>query len=540
MVSVSQVRARLTSWWQELSAAPPAERNARLLVLLAVLVGIGLRFTNYWLHPPSLWQDEAYWAVKTLTTEAIDAQIRPLGFMLLTQGALRLFGAAAQVFRILPFLGSLLSMLLAPYVVARLFRSPWLRVAAAALLATNPVALEMAAEFKHYGTEVGVFMLLLAVTLRHFERRTTNSLLLLLVTAWLSFFLSITVIFAYPVIFGFLGWDALRSRQFRRLAMVAATTVACLATITTIYFTTWRGISANKAEQKWGTWYDVFYLKNGLKTQYDSRAAWTTAKYFELASVPGVGRELWRSKRVGEAALTRLKQVDRVAWGVLHVAGLLLLARRRRFLELGLLWSPLLFVTAFNLAGRWPAGAFRTNTFYVPYAIFIACQAGEWLVEWPVAALRRYVIPAFAVLLLLPTLAFHPGLFEKGLFGKPGQFTEALLLLPQNPPKRPQRLLMDFASCRPWEYYAFYDRSLLRARPNIRRDYVKDCRRRHKDIMSEFKRLVRTQPRGFAALMTDDRKFDAVERAARESCKNVEIQWVAGRTHLLVVCRPRG
>jgi uncharacterized membrane protein len=534
------IREQLTQWRDALLAGTPAERRARLLVLLAISFGLALRVSNYWLRPPTLWQDEAYWAVKTLTTAAIDAQIRPLGFMLVTQGALHLFGAAAQVFRILPFVGSLLSLLLVPYVVARLFRAPWARVLAAVLLATNPVAIEMAVEFKHYGTEVGVFMAVLAALLRYLERRSPRSLLLLLAVAWGSFFFSITVIFSYPALFAFLGWDALKQRRWRRLLGVAATALACLLTIGTIYFTTWRGISANKAEQKWGTWYDVFYLPHGLKTKFDSRAAWTAAKYFELASVPGVGREIWRPPPVPAATFERLKSADRVLWSALHVAGLVLLARRRRWPELALLWTPLLFVTAFNLAGRWPAGAFRTNTFYVPYAILIASMASEWFLELRAEAARRFAGPCFAALLLLPTLYFRPGLTEKGLWGKPGAFTEALRLLPQRPAKRPQRLLMDFASCRPWEYYAAHDQPFLAQRPQIRRDYSPVCRRRYKDIMAEFQRLVRSQPRGFAALMTDDRKFESIERAARRSCKSLEQHWVHGRTHLLVICRNDG
>jgi hypothetical protein len=397
----------------------------------------------------------------------------------------------------------------------------------------------MAVEFKHYGTEVGVYVAVLAVLLHYLEKRSLFSLLLVLGVAWLSFFLSLTVIFTYPVLFAFLAWDSFRTRRFRRLASVCAVAVLCLATIGTIYFTTWRGISAGKAEKKWGTWYDVFYLQNGRMTKYDSRAAWTAAKYFDLAGVAGVGREVWKSDRVSEPALTRLKQVDSVFWGALHVAGLALLARRRRYLELSLLWSPLLLVTAFNLAGRWPAGAVRTNTFFVPYAIFIACQAGEWL-EGAQEGVRRLSRPLFAGLCLLPTLWFRPGLVEKGLFAKPGRFTDALLLLPQNPPKRPQKLLMDFASCRPWEYYSAYDEGLLAERPRIRRDYVGVCRRRHKDIMAEFNRLVRSQRRGFAVLMTDDRKFVAIEKAARESCKRADVRWVGNRTHLIVVCRPGG
>ena len=514
-----------------------AEQHPGSIALwLAALLGVGIRVNNYWLHAPTLWQDEAYWAVKTLTTRAIDAQIRPLGFMLVTQGALRLFGPASWVFRMLPFMGSLLSMVLAPYVATRVLRVYWSQLLAVLLLAVSPVAIEMAVEFKHYGTEVGVYMAVLAVLLHYVEKRSLFSLLLVLGVAWLSFFLSLTVIFTYPVLFAFLAWDSFRTRRFRRLGSVCAVAVLCLATIGTIYFTTWRGISANKAEKKWGTWYDVFYIPNGLKTQYESRAAWTTAKYFELATVPGIGRELWRSPRIAQPTLERLRSTDQVAWGALHVAGVLLLVRRRRFLELAMLWSPLLLVTAFNMAGRWPAGAFRTNTFYVAYAILIASVAPEWLLELRAEAARRYAGPSLAALLLLPTLYFKPGLSQKGLWTKPGAFTEALLLLPKQSARRPQRLLMDFDSCRPWTYYSGYDGPFLQVRPDIRDEYRQVCRRGVRDLKKEFQRLLRTERRGFAVLLTDNRKYDSLARLVEGSCTSPKTYWIKGQTHLLLLC----
>jgi hypothetical protein len=513
-----------------------AQRPVLIGLWLAALLGVGIRVNNYWLHPPTLWQDEAYWAVKTLTTRAIDAQIRPFGFMLVTQAALRLFGPAGWVFRMLPFMGSLLSMVLAPYVAVRILRVYWSQLLAVLLLAVSPVAIEMAVEFKHYGTEVGVYVAVLAVLLHYLEKRSLFSLLLVLGVAWLSFFLSLTVIFTYPVLFAFLAWDSFRTRRFRRLASVCAIAVLCLATIGTIYFTTWRGISAGKAEKKWGTWYDVFYIPNGLKTQYGSRAAWTTAKYFELATVPGIGRELWRSPRIEKPTLERLASVDRVAWGALHVAGLLLLLRRRRFLELAMLWSPLLIVTAFNIAGRWPAGAFRTNTFYVPYAIMIASLATEWSLELRAEAARRFLGPALAALLLMPTLCFKPGLSRKGLWTKPGAFTEALLLLPEKPGKRPQKLLMDFDSCRPWAYYSGHDLPFLKLRPEIRDNYRQDCKRGVKDLAKEFRRLLRTERRGFAVLLTDNRKYETLAMLVEESCADPKTYWIKGQTHLLLLC----
>jgi len=78
--------------------------------------------------------------------------------------------------------------------VLRLFRSQWVQLFSLLLLALNPVMLEMAVEFKHYGTEVGVYSILLAALLHHRETRSRASLALLLVLAWLGFFFSITII----------------------------------------------------------------------------------------------------------------------------------------------------------------------------------------------------------------------------------------------------------------------------------------------------------------------------------------------------------
>jgi hypothetical protein len=317
----------------------------------------------------------------------------------------------------------------------------------------------------------------------------------------------------------------------------AGTALICLATITTIYFTTWRTISSGKAENKWGTWYDVFYIKNGLKTTHDSRLTWTAAKYFELASVPGVGRERWESSRISPEGMTRLREADLVLWGALHVLGLAWLARKKRFGELAVLWSPLLILTAFNLAGRWPAGAFRTNTFYVPFAILIASFATEWFLELREGKMLRWLGPSFAACLLLPTLWFRPALTEKGLWAKPGAFTEAMLLLPEAPPRGERKLLMDFESCRPWEYYANYDKAFLKRRPEMHRTYSVTCLRTGMKLAREMKKLASSQPRGFSMLFTDPRKFDYLVAAVQETCAESTTHWVRGRTHLLFRCQ---
>lgn len=486
------------------------------------------------IRPPTLWQDEAYWAVKAVNTAAIDAQIRPLGFMLVTQLLLRIFGAAAWVYRLLPFLGSLLSMSLSGYVATRLFKKPWAQLLAVLLLAVSPVALEMGVEFKHYGVEVGVYIGVLAAFLNFRDQASWRSLALLLGVAWLSFFFSITIIFCYPALFGILLWRAYSNKQTRRLIAVAATAAICLGTIGTIYFTTWRGISANKAEKKWGTWYDVFYIQDGLRTTHHSRLAWTTAKYFELASVAGVDRQLWQTERVSESALERLKSADLLLWGALHLAGIAWLVRRRRYEDLLVLWSPLLCVTLFNLAGRWPAGAFRTNTFYVPFSICLSAFASEWLPdERPRQARLAFGLSA---VLWLSAVVFRPSLTAKGLWTRPGAITEALQLLPLKAPKGERALVMDFESCRPWSYYTAIDEPFAKRGKALRGLYKETCLRTERLLVSEVARRARTE-KGLTVLLTDPRKYAAVEGAIKRSCATSTATYVHGRTHLVLTCR---
>jgi hypothetical protein len=374
---------------------------------------------------------------------------------------------------------------------------------------------------------------LLAALLHHREKGTVQSFIGLLALAWASFFFSITVIFFYPALFGILLWDAWLAKHWRRAAATAAVALVCLGTITTIYFTTWHTIKTARAESKWGTWYDVFYVKNGLKTQYDTRLTWTTAKYFELAAVPGVGHTIWETPRVAPATLERLKKADWALWSALHLAGLAFLIRKRRFVELALLWTPLLFVTAFNLAGRWPAGAFRTNTFYVPFATLLVSFACEWLTALPNKL--RLLAPAAVALLLLPTAYFHPCLTEKGLWAKPGAFTDALKVLPESPRKSETTLIMDFASCRPWDYYTVYDAPTDALGATLRKHYKKRCARESRKITAEMSRAAK-RDEGFWMLMTDPRKYDYIQSVAHKYCQNVNVEWVRGRTHMLLHC----
>jgi hypothetical protein len=194
----------------------------------------------------------------------------------------------------------------------------------------------------------------------------------------------------------------------------------------------------------------------------------------------------------------------------------------------------------FNALGRWPAGAFRSNSFYIPLATLLAVAGLGWFVPSGVAW-RRNIGLAFALLIALPVLYFRQGLLEKGLWTKPGTFTAALRQLPIREDGHKRTLLMDFESCRPWEYYATHDRPFRKTGKKLKAEYKSKCLRTAKTLSVELKRLAK-QRDPFSLVITDPRKFDVLERAARTSCRKADVKYIDNRTHLVVNCvsgRPR-
>jgi hypothetical protein len=509
------------------------QRALRVATFAAVGLGLFLRIYLYAIRSSTMWEDEAYWAWKTLTLPVLTQSFRPPGFLLLSKGLVTWLGPNDFTFRALPFIASLAGLLATPYITKQLFRSGVTRLSVIVVMATHPAALTLAVEFKQYGVELGVFVVLLASYLRYRERPSGRRLALLLALAWAAFFFSIIIIFLYPALFGVLVWDAYKAKQLRTLLAALGTALFCLATIVTIYFTTWRHIDKGRAEKKWGSKYDVFYVPN----PDESRAVWSAKKYVAVATLPNFGRERWTSKRVSDETLLRIADVDRVFWLGLHGLGIFWLIRQRRLRELLWLWSPLWMMTLFNVIGRWPAGAFRVNAGIVPFTLFLAAfglDAATGLRP----RLARVLLPLGGLLVMAPPLLLRPDWFRKGTFARPGHFDEVFEALVQTPKQRGRTLvLMENSSCRPWKFYSGYDSRLEKTTaPQIRKRFTGKC------VGSRLAKSISAQARrkdDFWVLLTDRRKDSAVEVSTRRACAQVEHLEVGDGLHGLWHCQPK-
>src|SRR5258706_1401586 len=98
-------------------------------------------------------------------------------------------------------------------------------------------------------------------------------------------------------------------------------------------------------------------------------------------------------------------------------------------------------------------------------------------------------------------------------------------------------LVMDFESCRPWDYYTACDRPFAERGARLRHNYQKKCLRSGAKLSAELSRLARSQPQGFTFLLTDFRKFEGIEATVKRACAQSTLQYVHDRTHLIITCK---
>ncbi len=446
------------------------ERLYWAAVILVYGFGIWVRSTRFWVDPIALWGDEALWASRMLSQPLLTPSFRPLGFMATCAALVDAFGVDERVLRLPPYLAALASLPLFHRVGSAMLgirnNPPGPRhvilILMLAVAATHPMLVDFAKEFKPYSVELFVHLLLLDRLLVFRRTNKTRDLVALLLLSPLGFFFAYNAIFVFPVIFGLLGWWALRARAWRRLAACLASAIAALLAIGGLYLIVFSQIPNGEDDSAfWGKKYGVFYIDDGRANQVQ----WQIDKYEELAAMPGAGREFWQlpgfmSERVGR----ELAALERLSWVLAYVVGAVVLLRRRRFEDAVMLLGPVLTVLLFNVLSLWPWGSFRTNLFLMAYVLPVPFVGFSYMLSMG----RRWLVPVASVVALLhvaPNLAFGFGVHrEKRSWTGHSEVPKILELmradreaaLVRNPSAPKSLVLLDAYTCEVYKFYLLH------------------------------------------------------------------------------------
>jgi hypothetical protein len=437
------------------SDATLADRLLRLFTFSLIVFGLYLRCRGVLIGPTlALWNDESQWLVFLKTQPLTDLLIRPIAFMGLTKLLVAVFPPTEFVVRFLPWIGGLLAVVLSPALARRLCESSLSRVLVVAVIALHPTAIDLGRDFKPYSLGLALHMGVLILACNYVKRGRSRDLWSVLLVAMLGVLFAQDIIFVYPGLFITLAFVAWRQSRKRHLLAIAGSAAGTLAILLGLYFMIWSKLDQEGERDYWGGRYDVFYVEQPEQGSY---LGWLGRKFGDVLAMPGMRREHWETVAQEVTSLSFNALVDRGLWIGLAVVGIVVLLRRRRFYELLLLLGTLLVLTAFNAAGRWPFGAFRTNLFLLAYVTPLAAVAFDfrrgqstWLA--PLPALALVVLPFFAF-----NKHFHA---EKASFSAVSHFPEIIDHLLESQGSRytgPQeRLFMDTRTCADWRYYVRY------------------------------------------------------------------------------------
>lgn len=465
-----------------------ADRAVRGLTVALVALGLFLRARGYLWHAPAFWLDECTWAMNLVEQPLIELSIRPIGFMWVSRTLAQLFSLTEPVLRAMPWLAGIAGVLIAPPLARRLFQNPAARLLFVFIIALHPCAIDFSKEFKPYSLSLTLHLALLLLTLRYLETKKLRELVVLLVTATVGGLFAQDLVFAYPGIFLVAGWTALHSRKVH-LAPIAGAAGVILVLLVVQYVFIW---SQNKASDTavWASKYDVFFAGKGL----GAYLSWAFERHAGMAAFPGYRRRLWLSAEEWHGVEV-LRRADFLLWIVLHVLGLAVIARRRRYPHALLLVLPLGVAWAFNLLRLWPIGPFRANLFVIDYASAIACMAFD--VPRRERARFGHLVPA-VVLVLVPFVFLDPNHSDrKQALTYDSEFPKALKTIASvkaaSDPRGREPLILDRRSCDPYRYYTEF----------------------HPKLSGHLRRLMRAQFRTLC--VTDDSLYRAALMRAMHS-----------------------
>jgi hypothetical protein len=468
VVSSTIVQRLLASWkvaraWFGVSTA---ERTTSIAMVLCVVFGLGLRARGFLFEPIPFWNDEASWAMKTVTLPLGGHLIRPIGFMAVSKLAATLFGLTETALRLLPWCAGVFSTLALPWIARRLYGSLGAQLLFVAAIAFHPAAIDLSKEFKPYSVSLALHLVLLALALRYAE--SGRRLVPLLATAVLGGLFAQDVVFAYPGLFLVVGIQAYRQRKHRELVAIVGSAALILAMLVAQYFLIWHRLS-NSDSDYWGEKYNVFHITD------DSYASWWFSRYSKMADIPGLRRDYWALDWLPKAARGPLYTADSLIWSLLHVAGLAIIALRRQWQHALLLVLPLATVTLFNVVGFWPLGAFRTNLFVIAYVVAIA---GKALDTRPWRASVLAIVPTL-LLVALPLVFFERHWHaDKRVFTYSTTFPQVLrelIALHDRIGEKREPLLVDDGACKVWRYYVEYHPRVSKLRAKLARRFDAHC-----------------------------------------------------------------
>ncbi|MCR4337999.1 MAG: glycosyltransferase family 39 protein [Candidatus Omnitrophica bacterium] len=181
---------------------------------IIILIGAIWRISAYLVINPSLWLDEAKFAIKTdefsfsqlwnpdahpTASEEIKAQTGPLGFFFLTKVLTLYFGNHEYVLRFIPLLTGILGIYFF-YLLAQKILSPRGALLALAFFSFSPILINFSFDFHPYSSDVFIAVIFshLFLTLDQRDMKMKEALLRGMILAILLWFSS-------PAIFVFLG-----------------------------------------------------------------------------------------------------------------------------------------------------------------------------------------------------------------------------------------------------------------------------------------------------------------------------------------------
>ena len=229
------------------------ENLARAVVWILLALGVVLRLRAY-LFDRSLWVDEAMLALNITARpfgrllEPLEFnQAAPLGFLFAERSAVNLFGGSEYALRLFPLLGGLASLFLFWRVVGRLLSARAAAVAVGLFVIADRLVY-YSSETKPYSTDVAVCLLVWWVVARGDAPSGAPAR----PWGWVSAVVgAVAIWFSYPVVFllGGVGltwaWHRARAKQWRALALVAATGAIWVASFTGAYAVSLRGVTQN-------------------------------------------------------------------------------------------------------------------------------------------------------------------------------------------------------------------------------------------------------------------------------------------------------